>query len=135
MSGGKLSTGRTRFMKSESVGPGPSHKVKISLNNDMKTYYVLQIRKKYIINAFDFQLHEKADSSIWRSSHLGTFNSKLKQIGISHPSAGGFHAKVLDQAADKAWHIKRKDDYAEILSNPEQSKCMASVLKVSRHVT
>lgn len=79
------------------------------------------------------QLHEKMESSLWRASHLGTFNSKLKQIGISHPSAGGFRAKVLDKAADKAWHIQRKDDYAEILSNPHQTNCMAPILKVRKH--
>lgn len=93
-----------------------------------------EIDFKHIIYVFNFQLHEKVDSSVWRSSHLGTFNSKLKQIGISHPSAGGFHAKVLDQAADKAWHISRKDDYADSLSNPRQSKCMESILKVSKHL-
>ncbi|CAL8106586.1 unnamed protein product [Orchesella dallaii] len=99
--GGKLSCGKSRFPKSESVGPGPSHK-----------------------------LHEKADSSLWRASHLGTFNSKLKQIGQSYPNSGGFHAKVLDKAADKAWRIERKDEYGEILAKPLQSKCMSHILKV-----
>src|SRR5689334_11396323 len=46
------------------------------------------------------KLHEKAESAIWRASHLGTHNAFLKHVGILFPWAGGFRKKNLNAAGD-----------------------------------
>jgi len=88
---GKTPTPGPRFIEKVSEGPGPVHK-----------------------------LHEKCDS-MWRASHLGTFNADLKGLGVVYPWAGGFIKKNLNIAADKMLMINRPDDYASLLCTADTS--------------
>ena len=62
-----------------------------------------------------YKLHEKV-GSMWRASHLGTYNVYLKGLDTQYPNSGGYHPRgPLDQLGDEVSNICRPDEYQHLL--------------------